>query len=212
LGALILWFFGWDFFKWIAFPYLFLFFAWPMPFLDMVAFKLRVLMSAFSHGFLNLIGIEAIRVGTAIVSAPDFSYGIPQGAKFSLDVADPCSGIRSLFALTMVTALMAYFTQNKIWKQWVLFICAVPLAVAGNFVRILMLTFGTLLFGSEAAIGTLEHPSFYHMLSGYVVFIIALGGALVIGWLLNGGWKLVGMVLGLKVPPARSSRKIGDVL
>lgn len=198
LGALLYWFFGWRFMKWIAFPYLFLIFAWPMPFLDGLAFKLRVVMSSFSYVFLNLIGIDAIRIGTSIVSAPDFTSGIPQGAKFSLDVADPCSGIRSLFALTMVTALYSYFTQKTLWKQLLLFACAVPLAVLGNFIRILMLTFGTILFGNEFSIGTLEHPSVYHMASGYVVFVVALGGMILVGWLLNDGWKFVAVLAGLK--------------
>lgn len=198
LGALLYWFFGWHFMKWIIFPYVFLFFAWPMPFLDALAFKLRIVMSSFSYIFLNVIGIDAIRVGTAIVSAPNFADGIPQGAKFSLDVADPCSGIRSLFALTMVTALYSYFTQKTLWKQLLLFAFAVPLAVFGNFVRILMLTFGTILFGDDFAIGTLEHPSFYHMASGYVVFVVALGGMILVGWLLNDGWKFIAVLLGLK--------------
>lgn len=211
IGALVLWFFGWSFFRIIAFPYLFLAFAWPMPFLDMIAFKLRVVMSAVSYGFLNLIGIEAIRVGTAIVSAPDFGAGIPQGARFSLDVADPCSGIRSLFALTMVTALLAYFSQDRLWKQWFLFACAVPLAVAGNFVRILMLTFGTILFGSETAIGSLEHPSTFHIISGFVVFVVALGGALGIAWILGGGWKVLWVVLGLHTVKWSDFKKAPEV-
>jgi len=61
-------------------------------------------------------------------------------------------------------------------KRWVLFLAAVPLAIAGNICRIVMLTIGTIIIGSEKAIGTLEHPSFFHMLAGYVVFIVALGG------------------------------------
>jgi exosortase len=210
LGALVLWLLGWNFFKLISFPYLFLFFAWPMPFLDMLAFKLRVMMSAISHFFLNAIGVDAIRVGTAILSAPDFANGVLQGARFSLDVADPCSGIRSLFALTMVTALLAYFTQDKRWKQWLLFACAAPLAVAGNFVRILMLTFGTILFGSDVAVGSPENPSLYHLISGFVVFIVALGGALVLGWILNGGWKVLWLISGLKEIQWNDLKKTGE--
>ncbi|NJK92499.1 MAG: exosortase/archaeosortase family protein [Blastochloris sp.] len=217
LASLVVWFFGWRFFQILALPLVFLLFAWPLPFLDALAFKLRIVMSAFSHLFLNVIGIDAIRSGTAILSAPDYQYGIPQGAKFALDVADPCSGIRSLFALTMVTALWSYFTQKQNWKKWALFLCAVPLAVMGNFVRILMLTFGTLLFGSEFAIGTVKDPSFYHMLSGYVVFAVALGGMVILGWLLHDGWKVALAVLGLRplekrVSPAekQDEMKSGD--
>ncbi len=186
LGALIVWFMGVPFLRSILFPFIFLVFAWPMPFLEsMLAFPLRLIMSDMSHVFLNLIGIDNIKSGTAILSAPDFENGIAQGSRFSLDVANPCSGIRSLFALTMVSALYAYFSLKKPWKQWTLFFCSVPLAVLGNFGRILMLTFGTLLFGSDFAIGSEEDPSGFHMASGFFVFIVALGGMVGVAWLLD---------------------------
>jgi hypothetical protein len=60
------------------------------------------------------------------------------------------------------------------------------LAVLGNLVRILMLTLGTIAFGSEFALGKnpLEHPSWFHMLAGYLVFIVALAGMMEIASLL----------------------------
>lgn len=187
LAALIVWFLGWRWLVALLFPWAFLVFAWPLPYLDNLAFFLRVVMTAISYHFLNLIGVDCVRVGTAIISAPDFAAGIPAGAKFQLDVADPCSGIRSLFALMMVTALYANVVLKKLWQQWVLFLCAAPLAVLGNFGRILMLTFGTLALGPEVAIGTDEEPSTYHMASGFAVFGIALGGMVAIGWILDDG-------------------------
>lgn len=221
-GAMLWTLFGWRFLRAVLFPYAFLFFALPMPFLEStLAFPLRDIMARFSHFFLNLIGIDAIRVGTAIVSAADHAYGIPQGAKFALDVADPCSGIRSLFALTMVSALYAWFMSSASrtlvrqrsegpawkrfawecvalgtdhWRGWLVFAAAFPLAVLGNFARILMLTFGTLVFGAEIAIGSLEEPTAYHMASGFLVFGVALGGLVVWSWLLEGGWRTLGQM------------------
>jgi exosortase/archaeosortase family protein len=166
-----------------------------------------------------------VRSGTAIISAPVPQLGIRAGEQFAVDIADPCSGIRSLFALMMVSALYAYYMVRtetgfriqdsgfgkkgarfplplsilqacvKHWRRWLLFACSVPLAVLGNLVRILALTFGTILFGSEFAIGknALTEPSFFHMAAGYLVFAVALGGMAGIGWLLNqenGQWKL----------------------
>jgi exosortase len=185
LGSLIVWFLGWRWFVALLFPWAFLIFAWPLPYLDNLAFFLRMVMTAISYFFLNLIGVDVIRSGTAIISAADYARGIPAGAKFQLDVADPCSGIRSLFALMMVTALYAHVMLRKVWQQWALFLCAVPLAVLGNFGRIIMLTFGTMAFGSEFAIGSEEDPSTFHMASGFAVFAIALGGMALIGWLLE---------------------------
>lgn len=189
LAGLAIWFLGWPMFKAALFPWLFITFAWPMPGLDaFVAFPLREFMSAVTYHFLNLIGIPALRVGTAVVSAPDFALNIPQGQRFALDVADPCSGIRSLFALTMVTALYSYLTLPKTWQKLTLFLCAIPLAVFGNFIRMLMLTFGTIVLGSDIAIGPADKPSMYHEMAGFAVFGAALGGMLAIGWLLEHNW------------------------
>jgi hypothetical protein len=50
-----------------------------------------------------------------------------------------------------------------------------------------MLTIGTVAFGSEFALGKnpLEHPSWFHMAAGYLVFIVALMGMMGIGSLLG---------------------------
>jgi exosortase len=111
LGGCVIWFLGVRFFKAVFFIWCFLFFAYPFIFLeDLVAFPLRLLMSEASVRFLNLIGFPSIRDGTAIVSAADPVAGIVNGQRYSVDVADPCSGIRSLFALTMFSALVGIFS------------------------------------------------------------------------------------------------------
>jgi hypothetical protein len=48
-----------------------------------------------------------------------------------------------------------------------------------------MLTLGTIALGPEVAIGSLEEPTTFHMLSGFLVFAVALGGMLGVGWLLQ---------------------------
>ena len=194
IGGLILWLLGWDMLKALAFPYLFLMFAYPFYFLDnLIAFPLRGVMCELSQGFLNLIGVDTLRVGTALVSAPDYAKGLQQGERFALDVANPCSGIRSLFALMMVSALYAHLTLDKTWQKLALFALSPALAVAGNFARMLMLTFGTILLGSRVAIGTEENPTTFHMAAGFFVFVVALGGMVAVGWVLQGGllklWK-----------------------
>jgi len=180
LIAAILWLFGWNVLKGLAFPLAFLFFAWPLPAFDEIAFQLRMVMTWMSFGFLDGVGLNVIRQGTAIVSGADPVRGLAQGELFQVDIANPCSGIRSLFALIMVTALFAYFTEKLSWKRWGLFIWAVPLAIFGNFVRIILLTFGTILFGAEFAIGSEVDPSFFHMFAGFMVFAAALAGLLII--------------------------------
>jgi exosortase len=193
-----------------AFPLLFLAFAWPMPFLDnVIAFPLRMVMSSAAVFFLDAIGIDVVRNGTGILSAPDPMLGIPAGQKFAVDVADPCSGIRSLFALMMVSALYAQFTLKTWWQKWALFACSAPLAILGNLARILMLTIGTIVFGAEFAIGknALTDPSWFHMAAGYLVFIVALGGMVGIGALLTNGPGIAAAAREKLNPPAPAPRQ-----
>ena len=187
LGGCVIWFFGVRFFKAVFFIWCFLFFAYPFVFLeDLVAFPLRLLMSEASVWFLNLIGFHSIRDGTSIMSAADPVAGIVSGQRYSVDVSDPCSGIRSLFALTMISALVGILLFRRSWKVLLLFAAALPLTVFGNFCRILMLTFGTIAFGSDFAVGTLENPTWFHLAAGFVVYIAALIGIFLFARLLNG--------------------------
>ena len=186
IGGMILWLLGWTWAKALFVPWAFLIFFYPLTFLDnLIAFPLRMVMSEASVHALNLFGIGCIKSGTAILSAPDPTAGLRAGVRFSVDVADPCSGIRSLFALMMVSALYGYFTQDGAWRKAILFLSSIPLAIAGNLARIIMLTIGTIAVGPEIAIGTLEKPTFFHMAAGYVVFAVALGGMFGVGWLLS---------------------------
>ena len=187
IGGLILWLFGWEMMRAVAFPYAFLMFAYPFYFLDTIlAFPLRGLMCQLSQFFLNLVGVDTLRVGTALVSAPDYAKGLAQGQRFALDVATPCSGIRSLFALMMVSALYAHLSLERGWQKWVLFLLSPALAVMGNFARMVMLTLGTILLGSAVAIGTEEHPTTFHMAAGFFVFVVALGGMVGVSRILQG--------------------------
>lgn len=188
LAGAVWWLLGWEFLKALSFPIAFLIFAIPFPGLDsMVALPLRYLMSKLGVVILNLVGVPVVLVGTGILSAPDAAQHLATGQKFAVDVANPCSGIRSLFALMMVGALFAHFTLKETWRKWALFLCTPPLAIAGNLARILMLTIGTVAFGSEFALGKnpLEHPSWFHMLAGYLVFIVALLGMMGVASLLG---------------------------
>ena len=184
----LVWFLlGWRALLLLSFPIAFFIFAIPLPGLEAVSFKLRMIMSQTSVFSLNLIGVNVIRQGTGILSAPDPLLGLTAGQKFSVDVADPCSGIRSLFALMMVSALYAHFTLKTWWEKWILFLCSAPLAIAGNLIRIITLTLGTVAFGSEFAIGknSLTQPSWFHEGAGYLVFVVALGGMIGIASLLT---------------------------
>ena len=100
--------FGMKTMRQVLFPVLFLLFCLPLhTYLDLVTIHLRMLAVSIGYGVLQGCGVDIVREGTMLVS--------PVGA-FSIDVAEPCSGMRSLFAMMALTAGYAYFTFQKCCK------------------------------------------------------------------------------------------------
>ncbi len=178
-AGFILLFLGWATLRLLWFPLAFLMFMWPYNFMEDVALELRLSMSTLSHHVLQFIDVPNILSGTSIMSPP----GAP--APFGIDIADPCSGIRSLFALVMIAALYAFVAFEKVWQQLLLIALAVPLVFLGNLVRIIILTLGCIHFGEHFALGTNEQPSWFHESAGYLVYLINFGGLIAAGSLLT---------------------------
>ena len=82
-------------------------------------------------------------------------------------------------AMTALTAVYSYLTQNGVIRKWVLFLCSVPLAIIGNIARITILAVVAEAFGTDVAVGQ------FHDWSGYVVFAVAIGLMVAVGGLLN---------------------------
>ena len=154
-----------------AFPIAFLLFTMPMSFLDIFTVKLRIVIAALATILLNGVGIEMVRIGTGLHCLA--------GGGFNLDIADPCSGMRSVFALTALTAGYAYLTQKTLRGKWLLFLCAIPLAMLGNLARIFSIALVAAAFGQQVATG------FYHDYSGYVTFLVAVMAMIALGEAIN---------------------------
>ncbi len=167
--------YGWQVARILIFPCAYLIFCIPLNFLNTLTFPLRIFMTIATNGFLNGVGIEATRTGSSISAAV--------GGGFDVDVADPCSGLRSLLALTAIAAVYAYFTQRTLVKKWALFLMSIPLAVIGNLARIVTIVLVAGTFGEEIATGL------YHDYSGYIFFTIAVSLMIGIGNLLSSDFK-----------------------
>lgn len=170
--GLILYLGGWAWAKELWFPCAFLLFMIPLNFLDpYVSFPLRMFVAELSTRLLNLFGLAVYRQGTGIYS---------QLGRFApLDVADPCSGIRSLVALMALTALYGYITMDRAWKKWLLFAASIPLAMLGNLARIATVALVAQGFGEQWAM------TIYHDYSGYIVFSLAILCMIALGTALN---------------------------
>ena len=160
LIALTLCVFGWKTAKQTLFPFLFLLFCVPLhSFLDVITIHLRLFAVGTAYELLRGLGVDVLRQGTMLASST---------GSFTIDVADPCSGLRSLFAMLALTAGYAYFTQPTWIRRGVLFALAVPIAVFGNIVRIFSIV------AVAASCSPTFATGFYHDYSGYVVFLVSI--------------------------------------
>lgn len=143
----------------LLFPCAFLLFCIPWNFLNGITFRLRLVATTLASHSANGLGIAVTRIGTGIHSDP--------AGRFSFDVADPCSGLRYLVALSALTALYSHLTQKGRTRQWTLFLLAIPIAILANTARITSLIVVACWFGEDAAM------TVYHDYSGLLVFVAA---------------------------------------
>jgi len=167
-------FYGWSVARILIFPCSYLIFCVPLNFLDALAGPLQMIATTISHSMLNGMDIECQRVGTQLISP-----------HFQLNVEAPCSGLRSLLAMTALTAVYAYFTQKGFVKKWLLFLFSIPIAVAGNIGRIISIAVVSITAGQQFGAGL------HHDWSGYVLFAVAISLMVGFGKLLNVNYKEV---------------------
>ena len=158
------------------FPCLFLLFMVPIGGFVQGTVSLQLLVSSAVKWLSVLIGVRIESVGTTL-HALDGS--------FNFDIAEGCSGIRSLMAMTTLSALYVHFTQRETWKQWVIFAGSIVFALIGNVGRVFSVVV-VARFISEKIAGGL-----YHDYSGFVFFPVAVGAMVGFAKLLNMDWKRV---------------------
>jgi exosortase len=148
----------------LLYPLLLLPFMIPIPEIiyNRITFPLQLFASSVAESVLALLQIPVIREGNILVLASQ-----------SLDVAEACSGIRSLLSLAFLSLVYSYFFDNRVWMRWVLLFSTVPIAILANAGRVTIT--GIL---SEEVSPELAH-GFFHSLEGWLIFLIA--GAMLIG-------------------------------
>jgi len=159
LAGLIILFEGRTFFRAVLFPWAFLILMVPIPnlIISRVTFPLQLLAAKLATAMLEVVRVPVLRQGNVIVLA-----------SMPLNVAEACSGIRSLLTLVTLAIIYGYLTETRRWVRVVLTLSAVPIAVAANSFRI----FGTGLlvqyWDPDKAVG------FFHAFSGWLIFVVAL--------------------------------------
>jgi exosortase len=138
----------------LLFPIMFLLFAVPLNFIEQATFRLQFISTALSSALCNFIGIKIAPFGTTMRAVDD---------SFQFEIAGGCSGINSLMAITMLTAIFVHFTQDKLWKKLVLFGLSAVFAIIGNVARITVIM----------AVAKYVNPAFaggrFHDYSAYLI-------------------------------------------
>ncbi|HUX66132.1 MAG TPA: exosortase [Terriglobales bacterium] len=158
LAAAVLYIWGWAHLRVHLFSLTLLFLAIPLPQLifNAIAIPLQLLASAWAAALLNLCNIPVFREGNILA--------LPQR---TLDVAEACSGIRSLFSLIALAMMVAYFVPVRFWLKLWLVLSSVPIALAANALRIMATGLIGAYFGAEYSEG------FFHAFSGWLIFVFA---------------------------------------
>ena len=172
IWSIPLYFFGWQVAKRLIFPCSYLIFCVPLNFLDGLSGPLQRIATTMGHEALLGLGIECQRVGTMLRSP-----------YFDLNVEAACSGLRSLLAMTALTAVYAYFTQKTLLKKWLLFMMSIPIAVAGNIARIVSIALVSITTGQKFGAGL------HHDWSGYVLFTFSISLMIGTGKLLQVNYR-----------------------
>jgi exosortase D (VPLPA-CTERM-specific) len=165
LAGLVLFVLGRAFLRALAVPLGLLVFMIPLPqiLFNAMAFPLQGFAARAAEITLRLLNIPVLREGNIIALA-----------NTSLEVAEACSGIRSLVTLMALAAIVACLTGMGALRGVILMAAAVPIAVIANAARVAGTGILAHHYGPAVAAG------FFHTMSGWLLFVVAavlLGGA-----------------------------------
>lgn len=169
LYGVVLYLGGKEWFKALLFPLLLLLFMIPIPAIiyAVLTLKLQMLAAALGEMLIEWMGIPVLRAGNTL-----------QLPSQTLDIAEACSGIRSLLSLGFLSLVYAYFMDKRVWMRWALLIATVPIAIGANGIRVAVT-------GLLSEIDTKLASGAYHEMEGYLVFLVALIALIVTHRLLN---------------------------
>ena len=159
LAGTILFVWGWEHLRTLAFPLTFLVLMIPLPaiVLNEIVLPLQFVASSLGEQILDAIRIPALREGNVIVLA-----------NATLQVAEACSGIRSLITLLTAGVVLGYFMDSRAGVRLLLVMATIPIAILTNGLRVAGTGVVAYYYGPLAA------DRFFHGFSGWVVFLVAV--------------------------------------
>jgi exosortase len=159
IAGLVVLFAGWQFFRAVLFPWALLLLMIPIPavVLTQITFPLQILASGIAAIALQLLGVPVLCEGN-IINLP----------AMPLEVAEACSGIRSLLSLLTLSLMYGFLTDTRVHVRVVLALASIPIAMAANISRIVINGLLAQYWETSKAQG------FFHEFSGGLIFLISL--------------------------------------
>jgi exosortase len=159
ISGLVVITYGWNYMRAIFFPWIFLLFMIPIPaiILNQITFPLQLLASKAAALTLPLMGVPVLREGNII-----------QLPAMALEVAEACSGIRSLMSLATLAIIYGYLLEPRTSIRVILAFASIPIAVLANSLRIIGTGLLVQYWDPDKAQG------FFHEFSGWVIFVVSL--------------------------------------
>ena len=159
IAGLVVLFLGWSYLQAVLFPFAFLILMIPIPAIifNQITFPLQILASKVAAAVLPLAGVPVLREGN-VINLPTMP----------LEVAEACSGIRSLLSLATLAIIYGYLMETRNSVRVVLTLASVPIAVAANSSRIVGTGLLVQYWDPSKAEG------FFHAFSGWLIFVISL--------------------------------------
>ena len=159
MAGLVVLLYGWNHLRVALFPWLFLLFMIPIPTIvfNQITFPLQLLASKTAAVTLPLLGVPVLREGNVI-----------QLPAMALEVAEACSGIRSLMSLATLAVIYGYLLEPRKAIRVALALASIPIAVVANSLRIVGTGLLVQYWDPEKAEG------FFHAFSGWLIFVVSL--------------------------------------
>lgn len=157
--GLVVFFRGWNVFYAALFPLAFLLLMVPIPSIvfSQITFPLQILASKLAAWTLPFLGVPVLREGNVI--------NLPA---MPLEVAEACSGIRSLLSLTSLAVMYGYLMEKRVSVRVILALASIPIAVLANGFRIVGTGLLVQYWDPDKAEG------FFHAFSGWLIFVVSL--------------------------------------
>jgi exosortase len=146
------------------FPFFLFLFCVPLGTLaEFITVPLRYVTVSIVVFLTHIAHSDVIRQGIELID--------PKG-KFHYEVAAACGGIRSLIMTVMLAIVFGFVVFKAMWKRLTLILLAVPLAIAGNVLRLLTIIIVAKIGGQNA--GKAVDESTFISLIPYIPAILTL--------------------------------------